>query len=111
VKQIGVDVVDVSSGGNLPRVRYPVAPLYQVPLAKYVRENADIQTGAVGFITTPKEGESILQNNEADYVLVGREHLRDAGWTNRAAKDLDVTVQWANQYTRAQREGLPRPRQ
>ncbi|KAI8877683.1 FMN-linked oxidoreductase [Backusella circina FSU 941] len=111
LKEIGVDVIDVSSGGNLPRVRYPVSSLYQVPLSKYVRDNADIQTGAVGYITSPKEGEGILQNNEADYVLVGREHLRNAGWTNRAANELDVTIQWANQYTRAQKESIPRPRQ
>lgn len=103
LKEIGVDVIDVSSGGNLPNIKYPAKPLYQVPLANAVKQQASISTGAVGIITNPKEAEDILEKNEADYILVGREHLRNPAWTNRAAHDLGVNVQWTNQYARAKR--------
>jgi 2,4-dienoyl-CoA reductase-like NADH-dependent reductase (Old Yellow Enzyme family) len=103
LKEIGVDVIDVSSGGNLPNIKYPAKPLYQVPLANAIKQQANISTGAVGIITDPKEAEDILEKNQADYILVGREHLRNPAWTNRAAHDLGVSVQWTNQYSRAKR--------
>ncbi|KAI8639437.1 hypothetical protein BD408DRAFT_446006 [Parasitella parasitica] len=106
LKEIGVDVIDVSSGGNLPNIKYPAKPLYQVPLANAVKHGANIATGAVGIITEPKDAESILQKDEADYILVGREHLRNPAWTHHAAHDLGVNVQWTNQYGRANRERL-----
>ncbi|KAG2236751.1 hypothetical protein BDF21DRAFT_390475 [Thamnidium elegans] len=103
LKEIGVDVIDVSSGGNLPNVKYPVGKLYQVPLSNAIKHKANIATGAVGIITEPKEAEEILQKEEADFILVGREHLRDPAWTNRAASELGVHVKWINQYERANR--------
>ncbi|GAN08696.1 conserved hypothetical protein [Mucor ambiguus] len=104
LKEIGVDVIDVSSGGNLPNINYPAKPLYQVPLANAVKHGAKIATGAVGIITEPKDAESILEKDQADYILVGREHLRNPAWTQRAAHELAVNVQWTNQYARANRE-------
>lgn len=106
LKEIGVDVIDVSSGGNLPSIKYPVGKLYQVPLSKAVKHGANISTGAVGFIIEPKDAEEVLQKEEADYILVGREHLRDAAWTNRAASELGIRIEWINQYQRA--NNLPR---
>ncbi|KAG1120281.1 hypothetical protein G6F42_012784 [Rhizopus arrhizus] len=107
LKEIGVDVIDVSSGANLPNISYPAKPLYQVPLANAVKHGANIPTGAVGIIIEPKDAESILEKDEADYILVGREHLRNPAWTQRAASELAVNVQWANQYGRANRERFP----
>lgn len=101
LKEIGVDVIDVSSGGNLPDVSYPTGKLYQVPFSNAIKHQAIIPTGAVGFITEPKDAEEILQKDEADYILVGREHLRDAAWTNRASAELGVHIKWINQYQRA----------
>lgn len=106
LKAIGVDVIDVSSGGNLPNVKYPVGTRYQVPLAEAVKHQTDIATGAVGLITEPKDAEDILQEDKADYILVGREHLRNSGWVVRAAQELGVDVQWNNQYDRAKREKI-----
>ena len=51
LKELGADLIDVSSGGNVPEVRIPVAKGYQVPFARRIREEADIRTGAVGLIT------------------------------------------------------------
>jgi 2,4-dienoyl-CoA reductase-like NADH-dependent reductase (Old Yellow Enzyme family) len=104
LKEIGVDVIDVSSGGNLTDAKYPAGPLYQVPLSNAVKHQANIDTGAVGIINEPKDAEAILQKEEADYILVGREHLRNPAWTHRAATELGVATKWANQYERANRE-------
>ncbi|CAO3614247.1 unnamed protein product [Mucor hiemalis] len=104
LKEIGVDVIDVSSGGNLHNAKYPAGPLYQVPLSNAIKHGANIATGAVGVITEPKDAEAILQKEEADYILVGREHLRNPAWVTRAATELGVATKWANQYERANRE-------
>jgi 2,4-dienoyl-CoA reductase-like NADH-dependent reductase (Old Yellow Enzyme family) len=99
----GVDLIDVSSGGNAP-ADIPVGPGYQVPLAAGVRD-AGIPTGAVGLITEPDQAEKVLANGEADVVLLARAGLREATWPLRAAHELGVPVAeapWPAQYTRAQ---------
>lgn len=101
LKAIGVDVIDVSSGGNRSDVTYKVNKLYQVPFSKAVKQGANMLTGAVGLITEPKDAEEILQKDEADYILIGREHLRDPAWTNRAAAELGLRIEFINQYQRA----------
>ena len=102
LKEHGVDLVDVSSGGNAP-ASIPVGPGYQVPLAAGVRE-AGLPTGAVGLITEPEQAEKILANGEADVVLLARASLRESAWPLRAAHELGVPADeapWPDQYTRA----------
>ncbi|HQY89261.1 MAG TPA: NADH:flavin oxidoreductase/NADH oxidase, partial [Tepidisphaeraceae bacterium] len=50
LKEIGVDVIDCSSGGAVPRAKIPTGPGYQVPFAKQIRAEAGIATAAVGMI-------------------------------------------------------------
>ena len=98
----GVDLVDVSSGGNAP-ASIPVGPGYQVPLAAAVRSGADVATGAVGLITEPGQAEKVVANGEADVVLLARAALREPSWPMRAAHELGVSVEeagWPDQYTR-----------
>ncbi|KAG1087242.1 hypothetical protein G6F42_020681 [Rhizopus arrhizus] len=68
------------------------------------RLEADVATGAVGIITEPKDAEDVLQQDQADYILIARELLRDSGWVNRASKELQIEVKWPKQYLRANRE-------
>ena len=102
----GVDLVDVSSGGNVARASIPVGPGYQVDLARRIRTEAGVATGAVGMITEPKQAEEILTEGSADVVLLARALLRDPHWTLRAAHELGVAagegVDWPRQYERAQ---------
>jgi len=98
----GVDLVDVSSGGNAP-ASIPVGPGYQVPLAAGVRESG-VPTGAVGLITEPEQAEKIVANGEADVVLLARAALRESAWPLRAAHELGLApgdAPWPDQYTRA----------
>lgn len=98
----GVDLIDVSSGGNA-RAHIPVGPGYQVPFAKRVQNETTIPAAAVGLITEPKQAEDIVATGEATAVLLGRELLRDPYWPRRAARELgaDITPSVPNQYARS----------
>ncbi|MER8002887.1 NADH:flavin oxidoreductase/NADH oxidase [Streptomyces sp. NPDC095613] len=97
----GVDLLDVSSGGNAPRVRIPAGPGYQVPFAARVKAETRLPVAAVGLITEPEQAEKIITNGEADAVLLGRELLRDPSWARRAARELGGTVFVPQQYHRS----------
>lgn len=101
VKPLGVDLIDVSSGGMLPSVKIPVGPGFQVPFAQRIRSEAKIATGAVGVITQPEQAQQIVQSGEADVVLLAREMLRDPYWPYHAAKALRVKMPAPKQYGRA----------
>ena len=96
----GVDLVDCSSGGIVPKVRISVGPGYQVALAQRVR-SAGIATAAVGLISGPEQADTVIRSGQADIVLLARALLRDPHWPLRAAKVLDAEVAWPAQYLRA----------
>ena len=101
LKSLGVDVVDCSSGGNIPDAKIPVGPGYQVPFAQRVRKEAAIATAAVGMIFEPAQADQIVRNGEADVVLIARELLRNPYWPLRAARELGTPMSWPAQYLRA----------
>ncbi len=101
LKDLGIDLIDVSSGGNVQRAAIPVAPNYQVPFAQEIRAQSGIATGAVGLITKAKQAEEILQNGAADAVFMARELLRDPYFPLRAAQELKAQVDIPIQYARA----------
>ncbi|MFE4588648.1 NADH:flavin oxidoreductase/NADH oxidase [Streptomyces laurentii] len=88
----GVDLLDVSTGGNGGPADIPVGPGYQVPFAARVKAETGMPVAAVGLITESAQAEKILANGEADAVLLGRELLRDASWPRRAARELGAEI-------------------
>lgn len=101
LKDDGVDLIDCSSGGNVPNATIPVAPGYQVPFAARIRRDAGIATGAVGLITDARQAEDILERGDADLVFIARELLRDPYFPRRAAAELGVHIEPPVQYGRA----------
>ena len=105
LREHGVDLVDVSSGGNAADAKITVGPGYQVEFARQIRLESEIPTGAVGMITEPKQAEEIVASGSADVVLLARALLRDPHWALRAAHELGVRpgegVDWPPQYLRA----------
>jgi 2,4-dienoyl-CoA reductase-like NADH-dependent reductase (Old Yellow Enzyme family) len=101
LKERGVDLIDVSSGGTLPKVSIPVGPGYQVPFARRIRDEAGILTAAVGLITEPRQADEILRNGDADLVFLARELLRDPYWVFRAQRELGELPALPVQYGRA----------
>ncbi|KAF5565898.1 NADPH dehydrogenase [Fusarium napiforme] len=126
--EAGVDILDVSSGGNHSDQKIDVHPYYQVDLANQIRQaikadGVDLLIAAVGFIDNPAMAESVVRGDgvevkqktngttgdaergkyeepQADLVMVGRQFLRDAGFVLTAAKSLGVKVQWPLQYSK-----------
>lgn len=97
----GVDLIDVSTGGLVPYAKISSGPSYQVPFSAAIKSKTRMLTGAVGMITDANQAEEILQNGEADLIIIAREFLRDPYFPLHAALELKDDVNWPVQYERA----------
>jgi len=102
LKDLGVDLVDVSSGGTSSGAPVPVGPGYQVPFSDRIKNEAKILTAAVGLITGALQAEEIIASGKADAVMMAREMLRNPRWPLSAAKLLDADIAWPVQLLRGQ---------
>jgi 2,4-dienoyl-CoA reductase-like NADH-dependent reductase (Old Yellow Enzyme family) len=102
LRELGVDLIDCSSGGLVSYAKIPLSPGYQVPFAEGIKRGAQIPTGAVGLITDPKQANAIIEEGQADLVLLARELLREPYWPLKAALALgvDEKAPWPSQYER-----------
>ncbi len=108
LKGLGVDLIDVSSGGTAANAEIPVGPGYQTRFAERVRKESGIATGTVGMITEPAQAEHILRTGQADLILLARELLRDPYWPLHADDDLGGRQAiWPAQYQRATHRDQP----
>ncbi|HEV3458289.1 MAG TPA: NADH:flavin oxidoreductase/NADH oxidase [Thermoanaerobaculia bacterium] len=105
LRELGVDLIDCSSGGLVPQAKVPVGAGYQTPFAEQIRQRAQVMTAAVGMITSPVQAEHVIGTGQADAVMIARELLRDPHWPLRAARELGQPVTWPVQYLRAAPEG------
>ncbi|MBO0931313.1 NADH:flavin oxidoreductase/NADH oxidase [Fibrella aquatilis] len=103
LKDQGVDLIDCSSGGTVPRPTIPLGPGYQVPFAERIKRETGMPTGAVGLITTAEQAEAILAAGQADLILLARESLRDPYFPLHAAHTLGEDIPWPVQYERAKK--------
>lgn len=116
--ELGVDLLDTSSGGNHHEQKLEVTRDYQLNLTTAIREslnntNTKLLLGAVGMITTAEQARDIVQgtakvdgaesstSSKADVVIIARQFLREPEFVLRCAKRLGVAVKWPNQYLRA----------
>ena len=105
LKDLGIDLIDVSSGGNIPDAKITIGPGYQVPFAREIRSRAGIMTGAVGMITEPRQAEEILETGDADAILIARESLRNPYFPFLAAAGTrrkyrrSKTIRQSHQYS------------
>src|SRR5450755_688737 len=107
LREHGVDLVDVSSGGNVATAKIPVGTGYQTAFAERIRREARIATGTVGMITDSAQADHIIRSGQADIVILAREMLRDPYFALRAARELKQVVPWPAQYTRAAEGKVP----
>ncbi len=108
LKALGVDLIDVSSGGTSVNAEIPTGPGYQTRFAERVRKESGIATGTVGMITEPAQAEHILRTGQADIILLARELLRDPYWPLHADDDLGgQKAVWPAQYQRATHRDQP----
>ncbi|MDZ4820074.1 MAG: NADH:flavin oxidoreductase/NADH oxidase [Planctomycetota bacterium] len=110
LNQHGVDLIDVSSGALVPTAQITVGPGYQVPFAERIRNEAGIPTAAVGLIVSVAQANSIIADQQADLVMLGRELLRDAYWVHHASNELEQDSPWPISYGYAvRRRHKPKP--
>ncbi|MBA1193226.1 NADH:flavin oxidoreductase/NADH oxidase [Pseudomonas entomophila] len=108
LKAVGVDVIDVSSGGTSANAEIPTGPGYQTRFAEKVRKESGLATGTVGMITEPAQAEHILRTGQADLIFLARELLRDPYWPLHADDDLGgKQAVWPAQYQRATHRDQP----
>ena len=105
LREHGVDLVDVSSGGQVPNAQIPAGPGFQAPFAARIRREAGVATAAVGLITEPEQANAIVEQGKADLVLLAREMLRDPYWPVHAAAARSEPASWPKQYLRAAPRG------
>ncbi|GAB0156734.1 NADH:flavin oxidoreductase/NADH oxidase [Chryseobacterium sp. Alg-005] len=101
LKDHQVDLVDVSSGGNIHGAKIPVYEGYQVPFASQVRNQAEVKTGAVGLITKLEQAEEILQKGDADLIFIAREILRNPYMAVQGSFEMKEDCFFPHQYLRA----------
>jgi 2,4-dienoyl-CoA reductase-like NADH-dependent reductase (Old Yellow Enzyme family) len=99
--ELGIDLIDCSSGGSVPHAVVPATPGYQVPFAEAIKREAQIPTGAVGLITEATQAEEILLRDQADLIFLARAMLRDPYWPVHAAQALGVQITLPVQYERS----------
>lgn len=100
LREHGVDLLDVSTGGIAPDAHIPVQPNYQVQFAEEIRREAGIPTAAVGLITEPDQAAEIVSAGRADAVFLARELLTNPNWAQRAAAELGEPMAYPQQYAR-----------
>ena len=88
LKDVGVDLIDCSSGAGTPLAKMTVGADYQVPFASAIKHQANVMTGAVGMITEAMQADAIIRNEHADVIFLARELLRDPYWPVHAARTL-----------------------
>src|SRR5262249_46525961 len=98
LKELGIDLIDVSSGGLVPKARIPVGKGYQVPLSQQIRKEVGVMTGAVGLITEAKHANEIVTGGDADLVFLARELLREPYWALKAQQELGAEASWPISY-------------
>jgi len=102
LKALGVDLIDVSTGGNVHNAPVKATPGFQVPFAAAIRAEAAIMTAAVGLITEAEQAQYIIETGEADAVFLARAMIRNPRWALNAAEKLGVKIAWPHQLERGQ---------
>ncbi|KAF9111628.1 hypothetical protein BGX27_004641 [Mortierella sp. AM989] len=101
VRDAGVDVLHVSSGGNTAQQKINAVPGYQVPFAEQIKKEVPgLYVVAVGIIIDGKQAEQVLEEEKADLVAAGRGFLRHPSFALDSARDLNVKAAYSQQYSR-----------
>jgi 2,4-dienoyl-CoA reductase-like NADH-dependent reductase (Old Yellow Enzyme family) len=101
MKEVGIDLIDCSSGGAVDYAKIALGVGYQTPFSAEIRRAVQVPTGTVGVILHPFQAEHILVTGQADCILLAREMLRDPYWALHAASMMRVDTEWPPQYLRA----------
>lgn len=99
LKDLGCDIIDVSTGQTSVDANPEYGRLYQTPFSDRIRNEVGIPTMTVGAVSSIDDVHNILVAGRADLCVLARPHLVDPYWTLNAAIDLAYTGHaFPNQY-------------
>ena len=101
-KNIGCDILDVSSGQVVSEEKPEYGRLFQLPFSDRIRLEAEIPTMTVGNIQSYADANSIIASGRGDICVIARMHLFDPYWTRHAANQLNYHLNMPNQYKSVQ---------
>ncbi|MGE4319902.1 MAG: NADPH dehydrogenase [Acholeplasmataceae bacterium] len=101
VKDLGIDLIDVSSGGNVI-ADIPLKPGYQLQFAYDVKKLTGLPVIGGGLIEDLRLADQAIQEG-CDLVFLGRLLLREPYYIINHAKDLGVDVEYPIQYIRGKK--------
>jgi 2,4-dienoyl-CoA reductase-like NADH-dependent reductase (Old Yellow Enzyme family) len=107
--ELGLDWIDVSSGGVSQHQKIDLKPGYQVHFAAAIKAAVSIPVMSVGLITEPRQAEAIVANGQADLIALARALLFNPHWPWLAAAELGASVSVPPQYWRSAPHNLPNP--
>ena len=91
-------ILHVSSGmdgGNIPTLPHDFDYNWVVYCGTKIKEQVDVPVIAVKDIRTPKQAKYLVENNMTDFVAIGRGHLADPDWANKAKNNTEI-IQYLN---------------
>ncbi|MGH8916615.1 MAG: bifunctional salicylyl-CoA 5-hydroxylase/oxidoreductase [Acidimicrobiia bacterium] len=91
LKELGCDLIDVSTGQTTVEADPEYGRLYQTPYSDRIRNEVGIPTMTVGAVSSIDDVHNILVSGRADLCVLARPHLVDPYWTLNAAIDLGYT--------------------
>ena len=98
-KNIGIDIIDVSAGQTSDEAKPVYGRMFQTPFSDRIRNEAGINTMAVGNIYEADHVNSILMAGRADLVCLARPHLSNPYWTLHAGTSIgDRSEKWLKPY-------------
>ena len=91
-----MDLIHVSAGITDPDIPLPETPKnfpfnWIVYCGTVINKHVSIPVIVVNNIKTGEEAALIIENRLADFVAIGRGHLTDPEWTNKAMDKLEAT--------------------
>ena len=94
LEEAGVDLLHVSAGIESPDIPLPQPPSnfpfnWIVYCGTEIKKNVSIPVIVVNGIRTSSQAALIIENRLADFVAVGRGHLVDPAWANKAINKME----------------------
>lgn len=88
-EKAGVDILDISGGFCRYTIPGNTSQGYFSPLTEAIKKSVSIPVILTGGITEVQAAETLLSENKADLIGVGRAIYRDSNWAKRAVESLE----------------------
>lgn len=87
LEETGVNILDISGGicGHLPSELQGRQGFF-IPQAESIKKVVKIPVIGVGGIKEPSFADMLIKNDKVDLVAIGRELIRDPGWSSMAIR-------------------------